>query len=115
MIKAEKLLKNLDLRYKVLVPDVGFEISPMDFMCDIKIILIVLDVKKYKMFIWKNKRIQENQEFTEYGNITDIYSYLYNFDKNNLINGHVRTCSAKGIANREKGNTEEKQEKENIS
>jgi hypothetical protein len=36
------------------------------------------------MFIWKDKSIQKECEFNVVGNITDIYSYLYNFDKNNL-------------------------------
>jgi hypothetical protein len=81
--KAEKILKELNLDYKQIVKDTAWSISPLDFMCDIKIVLVDEDIE-YSMFIWKHKFIQKECKFKEVGNITDVYSYLYNFDKNNL-------------------------------
>jgi hypothetical protein len=87
--KAEKILKELNLDYKQIVKDRAWSISPLDFMCDIKIVLVrktseLITKPEYSMFIWKDKSIQKECEFNVVGNITDIYSYLYNFDKNNL-------------------------------
>lgn len=85
--KAEKILKELGLDYKPLIKDKAFVISPLDFMCNIKIVLVNEQPNGYSMFIWKDwdvQAIQKECKFDEPGNITDIYSYLYNYDKNNL-------------------------------
>ena len=83
MKRSQEILNQLDLDYKVLVRDSSYMISPMDFLCDIKIILID-NTDSFTMFIWKDNEIQKECVFKEVGNITDIYSYLYNYDKNNL-------------------------------
>lgn len=83
MRRSQEILNQLELDYVVLEKDSAFQINPMDFLCDIKIILIDNGFE-YIMFIWKNGNIQKEETFKEAGNITDVYSYLYNYDKKNL-------------------------------
>ena len=83
--RAEKLLKQLGLDYEVLVEDEAFSIKPLDFLTEIRIVLVREDAE-YSMFIWKNNIIQKECKFIEVSNITDVYSYLYKYDKNNLKN-----------------------------
>lgn len=85
MTKAEEILKQLDLDYQAIVKNGAWMIRPLDFMSEIKIMLVIGDCS-YSMFIWKDKVIQKECKFKEVGNITDIYSFLYNYDKNNLKN-----------------------------
>lgn len=85
MSDAERLLKELGLNIKCLVKDKAWQIKPMDFMSNIYIMLVDEDIE-FSMFIWKNDAPQKECKFKEVSNITDIYSYLYNYDKNNLKN-----------------------------
>lgn len=96
MTKAERLLKDLGLDYETLIKDNAWSISPLDFMSKIKIVLTI-EYGKYHMFIWKNDTIQKECLFDEVSNITDVYSFLYNYDKNNLINKNesIRTNKKK--------------------
>lgn len=85
MTKAEEILKQLNLDYETLVKNGAWKISPLDFLSKIKIILVIGD-DYYSMFIWKNNMIQHECKFKEVSNITDIYSFLYNYDNQNLKN-----------------------------
>lgn len=85
MTNAERLLKELGLDIKELVPDKAWKIKPMDFMSEIYILLVDEEIE-FSMFIWKNDSIQKECRFKEYANITGVYSFLYNYDKNNLKN-----------------------------
>jgi len=88
MTKAEEILKQLDLDYETVDKDESWIITPKDFLSEIKIVLIV-DLSKsvpYTMFIWKDDSVQKECKFNLAGNITDIYSFLYNYDFKNFKN-----------------------------
>jgi hypothetical protein len=86
MTKAQEILKELDLDFEVIMKDEAFKITPMDFLSKIKIILVIEHTHLYHMFIWRDGAIQKECTFNEVGNITDVYSFLYNYDKKNLNN-----------------------------
>lgn len=83
MTRAEEIIKQLDLNFDTLVKDVAWNLKPKDFLCKASILLIDCG-DKYQMLLMKNDDIITEIEFIEVGNITNNYSYLYNYDKNNL-------------------------------
>jgi len=87
MLDSERLLKELDLDYKSIVKDVAWVIKPKDFLCKSKILLISKNKFEHEMMLLdENDNIIESDEFTEVANITDVYSYLYNYYNKNLKN-----------------------------
>jgi hypothetical protein len=85
MSDSERILKELGLDIKCLVKDKAYEITPLDFLSKIKIVLVDEEIE-FCMFIWKDGAIQKECRFTQVGNITDLYSYLYNYDSKNFKN-----------------------------
>lgn len=91
MTRAEEILKQLELDYEAIIKDGAWKIKPKDFLSDIYIMLVIGD-DNYSMFIWKDETILHECKFKEVSNITDVYSFLYNYDLNNLKNyNNVRT------------------------
>ena len=90
MSDAERLLKELGLDFKELTKDKAWKIKPLDFMSNIYIVLVDEDTE-FSMFIWKNESIQKECKFKNVANITDVYSFLYNYDKQNLKNKNELT------------------------
>ena len=81
--KEEEVLKFLDLDYK-RVGEYGFVISPLNFMVEWKIVLILNRPKSLEMFIWDEDEVaKELITFQVAENICGIYSYLYEFKLKN--------------------------------
>jgi len=84
-METKVALKSLGLNYEKLDGNTSFQISPMEFDCDFKIILIDQPIG-YEMFIWHlpTETIKMEVKFNFTGGISNNYSFLIAFYKNNL-------------------------------
>ena len=87
MTDSERIMKALELDFEELVKDSSWQITPKDFLCNIKIILIE-NPNEFEMFIWNldTEAVGKSVKFSYAAEITGEYSFLYNFNKKNLKN-----------------------------